>query len=151
MHGVSFVCDSLNIFWTQLRCAHCYSVHAWKTGVENYLVRPVLVLAVCVSLIIPDHIVHTPPRIMETSKTLMEMWQNPESGPLPYASWTSARQKSAITKCGIAVSHHKGKRKQKEMLRHLSKSELPLDAGKVLQELKRRNICIFASHDRMTS
>ena len=87
-------------------------------------------------------------RIMETSRTLIDRCQNPESGPLPYASWTTTMQKTIITKCGIAASHHKGKRKQKEMLRHLSESDLPLDAGEVLRQLKLQNICYAGANSR---
>ena len=79
---------------------------------------------------------------------MLVKWQNPPSGPSPYLDWVSARKNKAITTCGIAASHHKGKAKQNEMLRHLTAADLPINPGKVLSELKRLSIVYAGANSR---
>lgn len=85
---------------------------------------------------------------MATSKIMLAEWQNPPSGPMPYVGWLAKRKTKAISSCGIAASHHKGKTKQNEILRHLTAADLPLDPGKVLSELKRLNILYAGANSR---
>ena len=60
-------------------------------------------------------VINTYTRIIKINNSLMEMWQNPENVSLSYFNGKITRQKSAITKCGIVVSHRKDKRKQNEI------------------------------------
>ena len=79
---------------------------------------------------------------------MLAKWQNPPSGPSPYLGWLSARKTKAITTCGIAASHHRGKAKQNEILRHLTATDLPIDPGKVLSELNRLDILYAGANSR---
>ena len=77
---------------------------------------------------------------MDTSRSLIGAWMGVQNDKMAFLKWNAKRRKQCITACGLASSKYSNKRSQNEILTHLASADLPLDAGKVLSELKRLDI-----------
>lgn len=77
---------------------------------------------------------------MDTSRSLIGAWMGVQSDKMAFLKLNAKRRKQCITTCGLASSKYSNKRSQNEILTHLASADLPLDAGKVLSELKQLDI-----------